>query len=89
MTMLSGRKIGKSLISETNASITDTDHARILKDEVYHVIEEEPEVASVELKGFVLFSEKREFEEHQVEQVLEGTNVWHGNPMEHFKDAAG
>jgi transposase len=92
-----GRKVGKGLISETNASITNADNARMFKDEVYHVIEEELEIAGVKLKGFVFFSKKKEFEEHQsfyrhlldIEQVLEGMKVWHGNPMQHFKDAAG
>lgn len=92
-----GRKVGKGLISETNASIADAENAKLFKDEVYHVVEEDLEIAGVKLKGFVFFSKKKESEEHQsfyrhlldIEQVLEGTKVWHGNPMEHFKDAAG
>lgn len=92
-----GRKVGKGLISETNASIADAENARIFKDEVYHVVGEELEIAGVKLKGFVFFSKKKESEQHQsfyrhlleIEQVLEGTKVWRGNPMQHFKDAAG
>ena len=60
-------------------------------------MEEELEIAGVEIKGFVYFSKKRESEEHRllyrrlldIEQVLEGTKVWHGDPMQHFKDVAG
>ena len=91
-----GRKVGKGLISETNASIADAENARILKDEIYHVVEEELEIAGSKLKGFVFFSKKREFEEHQsfyrhlldIEQVLEGTKVCRGDPLRHFQDAA-
>jgi transposase len=92
-----GRKVGKGSISETNANITDADNARMFKDEVYHVVEEELEIAGVKLRGFVLFSKKKESEEHQtfyrhlldIEQVLEGMTVHRGNPMQTFKDAAG
>jgi transposase len=92
-----GRKVGKGLISETNASILDAENARMFGDEVYHVLEEELEIAGSKLKGFVLFNKKREFEEHrsfyrrllEIEQVLEGRKVWHGNPMQHFEDVAG
>ena len=92
-----GRKVGKGLISETNANITNAENARMFKDEVYHVVEEELEIAGVKLKGFVLFSKKKESEEHQtfyrhlldIEQVLEGMTISRGNPMQTFKDAAG
>ena len=92
-----GRKVGKGLISETNASIADAENARILKDDIYHVVEEDLEIAGTKLKGFVFFSKQKESEEHQsfyrhlldIEQVLEGTKVWRGNPMHHFQDAAG
>jgi len=92
-----GRKVGKGLISETNASIGNAENARMFKDEIYHVVEEELEIAGVDLKGFILYSKKREGEESQtfyrrlleVEQALEGRKVFHGNPMQHFEDFAG
>jgi len=92
-----GRKVGKGLISETNANITNAENARMFKDDVYHVVEEELEIAGVKLKGFVFFSKKKESEEHQtfyrhlldIEQVLEGMTISRGNPMQTFKDAAG
>jgi transposase len=91
-----GRKVGKGLISETNAHISDAENARTLKDDIYHVVEEDLEIAGVKLKGFVFFSKKKEFEEHQsfyrhlldTEQVLEGAKFMRGNPMQHFQDAA-
>jgi len=97
LTLPFGRKVGKGLISETNANITNAENARMFKDEVYHVVEEELEIAGVKLKGFVLFSKKKESEEHQlfyrhlldIEQVLEGMTISRGNPMQTSKDAAG
>ena len=45
-----GRKVGKGLISETNASIADAENARLFKDEVYHMIEEDLEDRRVKLR---------------------------------------
>jgi transposase len=91
-----GRKIGKGLISESNSSIGDAGNARIFKDEIYHVVEEDVEIAGSQLKGIILFNKKKEGEESQafyrrlleVEQALDGKVVYRGSPQRHFEDVA-
>lgn len=91
-----GRKIGKGLISETNSSILNADNARMFKNDIYHVIEEEVEISRTKLHGIIIFNKKRESDEHQsfyrrlieIEQILEGRKVWHGNPMQYFEEVA-
>ncbi len=92
-----GRKIGKGLISESNAGIGDAENARLFKDEIYHVVEEEVEIAGSKLKGLILYNKKREGTDSEsfyrrlleVEQALDGKAVWRGNPQKHFEDVAG
>jgi len=87
----------EGLNPETNSIFNEVENIRMFEGKFYHVVVPEVEIAGVRLKACFFFSKKKESEEHQsfyrhlldIEQVLEGTKVWHGNPMEHFKDAAG
>jgi hypothetical protein len=59
-----GRKVGNDLISELNFNITNAENARMFNGKVYHLVEEEMEIAGAKLKDFVLFSKKKESDEH-------------------------
>ena len=50
-------------ISEMNPSITNAANDSMPKDKVYHLVDEELEIADTKLKGFVLFSKKKESDE--------------------------
>ena len=91
-----GRKVSKSLISETNKHILDSENVRMFKGDIYHMVKKKITIADVKLTGHLFFNKKRETDEYQtfykrlleIEQKLDGKNVGYGNPIKHFEDTA-
>lgn len=89
-------KLGKTSISDTNASIESGEHARRLGSEIYHVVEKEVKIGDASVFAYVLFDKRREADESSsffnrlmdIESKLDGKRVY-GNALDHFERVAG